>query len=525
MKNKPVHPFSHPKALLVFSIVVFWERFAYYGTRFLLVLYMIHFLFKDEMLKEIESININAAFIALVYLAPMGGGFFADKYLGRRTSIQWGSLIMIVGYLLLSIPPSGILHQINSFFFTGLSCIVVGSGLFKPNILNAVGELYQKNDFRREAGFSLYYMAVNFGGFAGIALCGWIAYNIGWHYAFLVSATIMTLGFMVFNYGIKEEKFFSSVTFSLVNSFSVQKQLQLPQTVSVLGTNIPKSYLFIPLIFVTCIIPFFLKHHNEIFEYLFYGMLFIASAYFILFLSKNPSQRNAQKIGAIVILMLLTTIFWMMFEQIGSSLLLFAEQHVNLYFLNPAQTSFFNPIWIILLSLPAALYWQRRAFIGRNIPILQKFILGMLALSLGFLIFALSTRFADAQAQTSILWLFLGWGLISVGELLIAPIGLAKVTELAPENKAGIFTGIFFTSSAFAHWLSGKIAELPFHHNSQLFDKLSPIRNWIMGNVEGSSTLLLSLQNFSSTFILIALIAMFTAVVIAILSPFIKQWF
>jgi POT family proton-dependent oligopeptide transporter len=178
---------GQPKGLFYLFFAELWERFSFYGMRSLLILYMTkHLLFSDDM-----SFGIYATYMSLVYLTPLIGGMVAEKILGYRRSILLGGILMAVGHLLLTI-------EQPIFFYGSLSLIIVGCGFFKPNISSLVGTLYEKEDSRRDGGFTIFYMGINVGSATAPIICALVAERYGWHYGFTLASIGMITGLLFF---------------------------------------------------------------------------------------------------------------------------------------------------------------------------------------------------------------------------------------------------------------------------------------------------------------------------------------
>src|SRR3990167_454908 len=168
----------HPIALPFLFLTEMWERFGFYVVQGLLILYMTqYFGFTDN-----EGYTILGVFSALVYISPFIGGFLADKILGFKTAIVWGGLFLIVGYALLSLPYPKLL------FYPALATIIIGNGLFKPNISSLLGTQYASNDPRRDSGFTIFYIGINIGAFLAGISSGYIKNFFGWRTSFGLAA-------------------------------------------------------------------------------------------------------------------------------------------------------------------------------------------------------------------------------------------------------------------------------------------------------------------------------------------------
>ena len=164
--------FGHPKGLFYLFFAELWERFSFYGMRALLTLYMVNEIYVAFENRDVIATSIYASYGALVYATPVIGGMLADRLLGNRRAIILGGSFMALGHFVLAIE-----NQV--FFFAALALIIVGNGLFKPNISSFVGSLYERGDDRRDSGFTIFYMGINTGAFVAPLLCGWLGKEFG----------------------------------------------------------------------------------------------------------------------------------------------------------------------------------------------------------------------------------------------------------------------------------------------------------------------------------------------------------
>ncbi len=175
--------FGHPRGLSTLFFTEMWERFSYYGMRGFLILYMVKALgFTDQ-----HAGAVYGNYVSSVWLAAILGGVVADRWLGQYRSVLVGGSIIALGHFTLAFHPL-------PFFYAGLSLIVIGTGLLKPNASTLVGSLYEQEDERRDAGFSIFYMGINLGALFGPIVAGRIAEGIDWHLGFACAGVGMTLG-------------------------------------------------------------------------------------------------------------------------------------------------------------------------------------------------------------------------------------------------------------------------------------------------------------------------------------------
>jgi POT family proton-dependent oligopeptide transporter len=252
--------------------------------------------------------------------------------MGYRKSIILGGLMMALGHFLLT-------SELPIFFYGSLSLIIIGNGFFKPNISTFVGELYEKEDVRRDSGFTIFYMGINIGGAVAPLLCAWLAELYGWHYGFLLTGLGMLVGLFFFQGGLKNQVFGDK---GLVPNEELYHQ-------KILGLN--KGQLITFCAFLSVPIFALLVKYNQYEHYLIWLATFViigVSTY----IYKSVDAIAKKRLFAIVYYTVLMTLFWAIFEQAGSSLTLFADRNVNLIGMNAAQTNSINGVFIILLALP-----------------------------------------------------------------------------------------------------------------------------------------------------------------------------
>jgi POT family proton-dependent oligopeptide transporter len=225
--------FGHPKGLYVCFTTELWERFSFYGMKYLLLLYLT----KYHLFSDGAGLDVLGSYAGLVYALPVIGGLIADRYLGMRKSVLFGGILLSAGHILMAVEgfkainyPAGtvltesltlasgeilvagtmlaeaVTHRDTAaldVFYFALALIVMGVGYLKPNISTIVGKLYPKDDPRRDSGFTIFYMGINIGSFAATLLCGWLGETFGWKYGFGAAGIGMIIGLISFTYGQK----------------------------------------------------------------------------------------------------------------------------------------------------------------------------------------------------------------------------------------------------------------------------------------------------------------------------------
>ena len=186
--------FDHPTGLFVLFFTEMWERFSYYGMRAILILFLTSSIMNEGWgWERADAMELYALYTGLVYLTPLFGGILADKYFGYRNATVMGALIMALGHGSMALE-----YFSDSFFFLGIALLIIGNGLFKPNISSIVGQLYKDDDIRKDGGYTIFYMGINAGAFLGILLCGYLGEKVGWHWGFGLAGIFMFFGMLQF---------------------------------------------------------------------------------------------------------------------------------------------------------------------------------------------------------------------------------------------------------------------------------------------------------------------------------------
>jgi len=398
---------GHPKGLTTLFFTEMWERFSYYGMRAILILYMSAAVADGGLgFDTPKAAGIYGLYVGSVYFMSLPGGWMADHILGGRLAVLIGGIIIACGHFSMAFPSL-------TTFYGGLILIVLGTGLLKPNISAMVGGLYSEKDERRDSGFSLFYMGINLGAFIAPFVCGflaqdqrfkaWLSQNgmrpeSSWHWGFAVAGIGMTLGLV--QYLVHRQRL---AHVGLKPPRQTKQEIQVPAP-PLTGDE---------------------KHRLIVI-----GILFVFS-----------------------------TLFWMAFEQAGSSLNLFAKSLTRNTIFGWAYPSSWlqsaGPIMVIIFAPIFSWLWLKLQ--GRHPSSPAKFAYGLLFASAGFLVITYASTLTNA-GQVSPMWLIIVYLLLTFGELCLSPVGLSITTKLAPPRLVGLMMGVWFMSISLGNYTAGWVA-------------------------------------------------------------------
>ncbi|HEY6092440.1 MAG TPA: peptide MFS transporter [Gemmatimonadales bacterium] len=391
--------FGHPRGLSTLFFTEMWERFSYYGMRAFLILYMVHALGFDDS----HAGRVYGNYTAGVWAAAILGGILADRWLGQYRSVLIGGIIIALGHFTLAF------HALP-FFYVGLSLIVVGTGLLKPNVSGIVGALYDPADTRRDAGFSIFYMGINLGAFIGPLIAGWLAQKVDWHLGFACAGVGMSLGLLQYVLGRRSLQ------------PAIERLAQRPKPVASATAGAAPSSGFLG---------------------------FTATEW--------------KRIGAMGVFFVFAAVFWGAYEQAGSSLNLFGDRYTTLRVLGFSFPSSWyvsvQAIFVILLAPAFAWLWIRLGKYEPTTP--TKFAFGLFFVGLSFLFLlipATAIQGAAGGLRVSPFWLVGCYFIQELGEMCISPVGLSVFTKLAPVKIVGMMLGLWFLADSVGNKVAGYAA-------------------------------------------------------------------
>ena len=433
---------GHPRPLWMLFMTEFWERFAFYGIRWALVLYIVAQFHAGSPSGEEPASRTYGAYLALVYAAAIFGGYVADKILGYQRSILLGAVIMASGLFMIAIPDERI-------FTFGLATVIVGNGLFKPNISTMVGKLYAQGDPRRDSGFTIFYMGINAGALIAPVLTGYLAEQVfgssampAYKYVFIASGVGMLVSLVWFWFGRRQLE-----TIGLPIPGREGMQIVAYTAIGCV-LAIPVTWFLLAQLGATAL--------QYVLTAMFVGLCILLLTEGV---QNGPVARD--KAIAMLIIFAFNVTFWMFFEQAGSSFTFLADKIVNRDFgsftFPVAWFQTVNSLAIITLAPIVAWVWVKLGRLNPSIP--QKFGLGLVFNGLAFLLlmFALSSL-VNVAGKIPFWTLAAVYVIQSVGELCLSPIGLSMVTKLAPVRLVGFGMGGWFLSTGIGNNLSGIFA-------------------------------------------------------------------
>ncbi len=457
------HLTDQPKGIYLLFTVEMWERFSFYGMRGMLVLFLTSATLQSGFgWSSAKALNLYGIYVGLVYLTPLLGGYLADHWLGHRRAVIWGAVLMAIGHFLMAGPALipilfsavyglpveqvfqnagvelGVLNMTPSisqalqtelagtltaaaadasaqplewaYLFTGWSFyfaigfIILGNGLFKPNMTTLVGGLYAPTDSRRDSGFTIFYMGINLGAFLANLTAGTVGALWGWHYGFTIAGFGMLAGLLFL---MKfQSRFLGDIGLEAPHKKSKRDGLRKIKLTAI----------------------------------------------------------ERKRILAILVFGLFSIVFWTGFEQGGGLLNLYAENKVDRNiagFIVP--TPWFqslNPMFIIFFAPMISALWIGLSAKGRDPSTPHKFALALTLMGLGFVCMIVSAREWSATGSTHMIWLVAAYLLHTLGELCISPVGLSLVNRLAPERMASLMMGVWFLSFSASGWLAGIVGAM-----------------------------------------------------------------
>jgi POT family proton-dependent oligopeptide transporter len=372
---------KHPPGLPVLFFTEMWERFSFYCMLSILTLYM------NESLKFDTNLvgQIYGGYIGLVYFTPLLGGLLADRVLGFRKAIVLGGISMGIGHGLLAFPPL-------PTFFAGLCCLIIGNGLFKPNISTILGNLYRDLPEKRDNAYNIFYMGINIGAFMSPLVAAYLRNKYGWHYAFGAAGIGMVFAVTIFT--VFRKHVAAGEVATIHRSDSQIKEIEL-------------------------------THSQE-----------------------------RERVFALLMIFAVVVVFWMAFKQQGFTLTFWARDCTRTS-LSPELFQTVNPAFILIFTPLLVTFWNTLRGIGREPSTASKIAVGMLLTGGAYAVIALAGRLGGDFGRVNVSWLIGTYAVITLAELCLSPMGLSLVSKLAPPRMRGMLMGGWFCATAVGAYLAG----------------------------------------------------------------------
>ena len=460
---------GHPKALYTLFATEMWERFSYYGMRALLTLYLTAELANGGFgLSREESLTLYAIFTGLVYLTPILGGWVADNFLGKRKTVYIGGMVMAVGQFLLA-ASAFMAHSLDPvtrlFIFNfGLGVLIIGNGFFKPNISTIVGDFYDDNDPRKDSAFNIFYMGINLGAILGPFIAGALGENVSWGWGYFAAGVGMIIG--VFWMKSRE----NTLEDKGLPPNSPEGKLVLD------GKDWRDIFTYaIGLIISTFVIVYFWRmlpdNVASIITYIGFTVGILGLAY-VIFKGTNGSDEWSRMI-VILVLAFFNIAFWAGFEQAGGTMNLFAKENTDrLMFGWDMPATWFqniNPIAILIFAPIFSIMWLKLDALKFNPRTPIKFAIGLFLGAFAFWIMTQASNAAEGGNLISPWWLVIVYVVLTLGELMLSPIGLSMITKLAPRKLVSVVMGLWMASFAAGNYLAGMLEGILHKYDFELY--------------------------------------------------------
>ncbi len=524
---------KHPKGLYVLFFTEMWERFGYYLMIGILLLYL-----KDTVshggvgIDTTTAIDIVGTYVALVYLTPFIGGLIADRYLGYTKSIFLGGSLMALGYFLLSVPGK------PTLMFSALACIIVGNGFFKPNISTLLGNIYNAEELKpqKDIAYNIFYMGINIGAFVCNFVAAYLRNNYTWGYAFAAAGVGMVLGMIWLASGLKHVKyadvkkpvqkedmpiskivlyvFAPAIIFGAIGWF-------IPGNLTGSDSNDAFIFACVPIIFFYFSLWFRAKGFDKkrlgtlltLFGVsLIFWNIYNQNSTALTIWAETYTNREAPKVIQPALkpfgfLQKVNTdakdepILDEQFrEQADANGRILTKPGMNPYFQNlpkkkwPAQgedlklvsTEIYqsiNPFWIIVLTpiIVGFFGWLKARNKEMSTP--SKFAWGTIIAGLSSLVMigaCLSTNIYHDKVSS--LWIFSSYGVFTISELFMSPVGLSLVSKVSPKRLTALMMGGWFLTTSLGAKISGILAGFWDHFdNKAVFFAISFVAALIAG--------------------------------------------
>lgn len=521
MEQQPMKSRKHPVALPYLFLTEMWERLGYYLMLGIFVLYMIDVKRGGLAFPDRTADDIFGTFIAFTYLTPFIGGFLADRKIGYIKSVYIGGIMMAIGYLGLALP--GL-----AMFYTSVALITIGNGFFKPNISTLLGNIYSAPEYKakKDSGYNLFYMGINVGAFLGPIMAAFMRNKYSWNAAFATAGIGMLVGLVVFTIGLKHfrhadvqkpvEKedasmgkvfggvFLPAIVAGIIGWVLPQYVFGVP---NLLGSNSTDAFIFAAVPVVIFYISLWVKANaNDKRPIAALLVIFALSAVFWAVFKQNGTAltrwakyytdrevaqvieepaRILHQVESMPTKIDSVVLYDEQFQAVKENGKPVKVEGRDVYFRNlPAEripqddkpvyltsTELFqsiNPFWVVVLTPVVVAFFAFLARRKREPSTATKIAIGLLISALSTLVMVGAVYAGGNGAEkVSPLWLVGVYGVITVGELLLSPMGLSLVSKLSPPRLTALMMGGFFLSTSIGNKMSGVLASMWYDYENK----------------------------------------------------------
>lgn len=425
-----VSAFSQPKGLSSLFFIELWERFGFYALQAILILYLT----KAFGMTDDSAYDVFSATTSFMYGTLFIGGYIADRWIGYRHSILLGAVFLVAGYWLMMVPN-------KSLFYWALALLTVGNGFFKGCISTLLGTLYGENDARRDGGYTIFYMGINIGSFIAPVVAGLVSEAWGWSFVFGFAGTGLVISIIIALFTFK----------TLGDKGLPPKPGTKPLPWVLLGS-------FLAVLLLGGVIQ------NALMANRLFSLAMLACAVAVICIALRLKGHERSNMIVLIVLVLFSMLFWAIYTQTFSSLTLFTDRVIDRrlwgYEIPAAMFQSVNPFFIIVLTPFFVVLWNKVA--SRNSIFASpsvKFFMALAGMALAYLVLALGVYCHDNSGHVSMFWLNLSYFLQTAAELMLSPIGLSLISELAPEQYRGMMMGGWFLSISAGYSMGDYLAK------------------------------------------------------------------
>ena len=536
---------KHPKGLPYLFFTEMWERFGYYLILGIFVLYLIE---PEGMrgglgLPDKVADDIFGTYIALTYLTPFIGGFLADRVLGYVKSIYLGGILMSAGYI-----GMGVFKDLP-LFYTSLGLIIVGNGFFKPTISTLLGNLYSDEKYKanKDSGYNIFYMGINIRAFICNIIAAFMRNKFGWGEAFITAGIGMLVGLVVFTVGLKHYRqaaemkpvqegdtklseilvkvFLPAIAAGAIGWFLPGNIFGSDSTDAFIFACIPVIYFYVSLYFkanqkekpaIGALLSIFLI---SMFFWAVFKQNGTALTRWANYYTDRSVPASVEKPLANIYMVdgkdfkdKDVSVYDDQYQtQKGEDGKTLKTQGKDIYFRNVADedlhvlksnpdkkvflynTELFqsiNPFWVIVLTPVIVGFWAMLRRKGKEPLTPTKIVLGLFISALSCLVMVLAVYAGDNGAvKVSPWWLVASYGVITIGELCLSPMGLSFVSKLSPARITALMMGGFFLANSVGNKLSGILASTWYSYDNKMYYFLVNFALLIFATLLGASML------------------------------------